>query len=101
MSRSAVVLAPRDGPVGETRAVERGEQEIAGAVAGKEASRPVRPVGGGGEPEDDDAGLGIAESGYGTSPVGLVREGSPLLPGYLLTPRYETRAAPAGDDLPL
>jgi hypothetical protein len=58
-------------------------------------------VGGGGETEDDDAGLRIAEARNGTPPVGLVLEGSPLLLGYLLAPGNEARASTTGDDLPL
>jgi hypothetical protein len=81
--------------------VERCEEKVAGAVAGEKASCPVRAVGGGGKPEDDDAGLRIAESGDGKPPVGLVLEGSPLLPGDLLAPSHQTRAATTGDDLPL
>ena len=54
---------------------------------------------GGGETEDDNTGLGITEARDRTSPVGLIREGSPLLPGYLLTPGYKAWASTTGDDI--
>ena len=57
-------------------------------------------MGSGGETEYDDAGLRIAEARDRTPPVGLVLEGSPLLPGYLLAPGDEARASTTGDDLP-
>jgi hypothetical protein len=57
-------------------------------------------VGGGCEAEDYDAGLRIAKTRYRTSPVGLIPERSPLLPGDLLAPGYKTRALTTADDLP-
>ena len=80
--------------------MQGGEEEVARAVAGKEASGTVGPVGGGGEAEKYDAGLRISEAGYGPPPVGLFRESGPLFSGYFLAPLYEARAAVAGDYLP-
>ena len=91
----------RDGPVRETRAVERREEKVARAVAGEEATGPVGAVGGGGEAEDDDPCCRVAEAGDGAAPVRLVRVGGPLLAGDLLAPSDEPRAAPARDDLAL
>ena len=97
----AVFAMARDGPVRQTCAVEGGEEKVARAVAGEEASGPVGAVGGGSETQDDDLRLGVAEAGYGTAPVRLARVGGPLLPGDLLAPPNEPRAAPARDDLAL
>jgi hypothetical protein len=76
------------------------EEEVARAVAREDAARPVRPVGCGGETQDHDAGVRVAETGDGTPPVSLVFEGGSLFPGDLLAPGDEARAVAAGDDLP-
>ena len=78
--------------------MQRREEEIAGAVAGEEASRPVGSVGRRGEAEDHDPRLRVPETGHGPAPVGLVAVGGPLLPGDPLTPPHEARAEPAGYD---
>jgi hypothetical protein len=81
--------------------VKRGEEEVARAVAGEVAARPVRAVGGGGEAQDHHLGVRVAEAGDGTTPVGLARVGCPLNPGDLLAPLDEPRAAPARNNLAL
>jgi hypothetical protein len=96
-----VVLTLRDGSAREARPVEPGEEEVAGAVAGEEAARAVRPVGGGGEAEDEDSRSRVAEAGDGAAPVRLSRVGGPLLARHPLPPLDEPRAQPAGDDLAL
>src|SRR3712207_6550544 len=71
----AVLAVARERLVRQTRAVERGEEEIARAVAGEEAAGPVGAVGGGGETEDDDPRRRVPEAGEGPPPVGLARVG--------------------------
>ena len=94
----AVFAVARDGSVREAGAVERGEEEVARAVAGEKAARPVRAVGSGGEAQDHQLGVRVAEAGDGTPPVGLARVGGPLISGDLLAPLDEPRATPARDD---
>src|SRR6266536_3445593 len=88
----AVVAGDRGGLVGEAGAPEGGEQPVAGAVAA---------VGGGGQAEDEQPGVGIAEAGDGTPPILLVTEGGALLAGHALAPVDQARAAPALDHLPV
>ena len=71
----AVVAADGDGFAGEAEFVEDGVHEVSGAVAGEGAAGAVGSVGAGGEAEDEDAGVGIAESGNRSCPVLLVTIG--------------------------
>jgi hypothetical protein len=95
----AVALAPGNRRAGEARAMERGEEEVAGAVAGEVAAGAVGAVGRRGEPEDKDLGLRVAEAGDGAAPVLLFAVGRLLLAGYPLAPLDEAWAEPAGGDL--
>ena len=94
----AVVAAARCGLRGEARLVEHGIKKVAGAVAGKGPSGAVGAVRARCEPEDEDAGGGIAEAGHGTAPIGLVAIGAAARAGHLGAPGAETRAALAGND---
>jgi hypothetical protein len=76
--------------------VERGEEEVARAVAGEEAAGTVRAVGGGGEAEKYDARLRISETGDRTAPVALVRKGGPFFVGDFFAPLDQAWAASAG-----
>ncbi|HVB38003.1 MAG TPA: hypothetical protein VND92_05665 [Vicinamibacterales bacterium] len=53
----------------EAGAVERGHEEVAGAVAGEHAAGPVRAVRGRGEAEHQQPGSRIAEARDGAAPV--------------------------------
>ncbi len=97
----SVIFAPRYGTVREVRPVERGEEEVSGAVAGEEAARAVRPVRGGSEAEYDDRRVRVSEAGDGAAPVSLVLMGGLLLAGDLLAPLDEPRTAAAGRNLAL
>jgi hypothetical protein len=79
--------------------VERGEEEVAGAISGEVAAGAVGPVGGGGQAEDDHPGVWVPEPRYGTAPVIFGGVGGLFLAGDLFAPLDEARAAPAGDDL--
>ena len=88
-----------DGHVRKSGAVERAEEEVAGAVAGKEATGAVGSVGGWGETEDDHPGPRVPEPRDGATPVLLAGVGGLFLAGDLLAPLDETRAVPAGSYL--
>ncbi len=75
--------------------MEGAEEEVAGAVAGKEAAGAVGPVRRWGEAEHDYAGVRVPEARYGTAPVLFVRVGGLLLASDPLAPLDEARAAPA------
>jgi hypothetical protein len=64
---------------GETEAVQDGIHELAGCVSGEGTAGAVAAVGSGGETEGEDAGVGVAEAGHGTRPVGAVEIGAALL----------------------
>jgi hypothetical protein len=61
---------------GEAEFVEDGIHEISGAIAGEGAPGAVGSVSSGGEAEDENAGLRVAEAGNGTGPVGVVDVGA-------------------------
>lgn len=71
----AVVAADGHGFGGEAELVEDGVHEVSGAVAGEGATGAIGSVGSGGEAEDEDAGVAVAEAGDGLSPVFLVAVG--------------------------
>ncbi len=95
----AVACSPGDGCVGEAGAMERAEEEVAGAVAGEEAAGAVCSVGGRSEAEDDHAGLWIPESRDRAAPVLLAGVGRLLVASDPLAPLDEARAEPTGDYL--
>ncbi len=72
--------------------------EVAGGVAGKGAAGAIGAVRAGSESEHEDAGMGIAESGNGLSPVLVVAVSAALLAGNLLAILDQTRAERAGND---
>ena len=78
--------------------MQNGIHEVAGAVAGEGAAGAVGSVGAGGEAEDEDAGPGVAEAGYGAGPVGLIDVGAPFGLGYAAAVVAEAGAAFTGDD---
>ena len=71
----AVVAAGGGWFAGQAELVEDGVHEVAGAVAGKGAAGAVGSVGAWCEAHDEDAGVGIAESGNRFRPVFLVAIG--------------------------
>ena len=71
----AIVSADGDGLAGQPELVQDGIHEVAGAVAGEGAAGAVGTVGSGGEAEDEDAGVGVAETRNGFGPVLLVAVG--------------------------
>ena len=95
----AVAAPARDRPVRVAGAMERREQEIAGAVPGEHAARAVGAVRGRRQAEQQHARRGVAEAAHRAAPVGLVAEGRALLRRDLLAPGDEPRAAAARVDL--
>ncbi len=85
--------------VREPGPVQGGEEEVAAAVAGEHPARAVRAVRGRGEPEQQHAGLRVAEAVDRPAPVLLVAERGALLARDLLAPGDEPRAAAARVDL--
>jgi len=79
--------------------VQGGEQEVARAVAGEHAARPIAAVRGRGQADDHDACTPVAEAREGPAPVLLPGERGPALAGDLFAPRHKTLAAPAHHDL--
>jgi hypothetical protein len=96
-----VVARDRGRLVGVTGPVQAGEQPVARAVAGENSPGAVAAVGGGRQTEDQEAPGRVAESGYRPAPVLPVPERGPLVPGHLLAPGHQARAAPAPGDLHL
>jgi hypothetical protein len=94
----AVVARGRGGLVGQAGAVESGIKEVAAVIAGEDAAGAVGAVGAGGEADDPDAGLRIAEAGYGACPISPVGKGAALLAADGDAVGAQTRAAIAGDD---
>ena len=82
----AVVAADRLRLAREPGAVEAGEQEVAGAVAGEDAAGAVAAVRGGGEAHDQEPRPRVAEAGHGPAPVLLVPEALHLRPRHLAAP---------------
>ena len=95
----AVVGRDRHWLVGKAEPVERAEEPVAGTVAGEHPAGAVAAVRRGREPDDEHAGVRIAEAGYRAAPVVVTAERGPLLVGDLLAPLDEPRAGAAVDDL--
>ncbi len=88
------------GLAGIPGAVEGGVQPVAAPVTGEHAPRPVAAVGRGREPDDEDAGVRVAEARRGPAPVRLVGERRAFPDrGHGLPPGDEPRAGPAHRDL--
>jgi hypothetical protein len=62
------------GLIGETDAVKGGEQPVAGAVAGEDATGPVAAVGGRGQTGDQDPWFGRTPTCDRPTSVGLIGE---------------------------
>ena len=95
----AVVGGHRRGLVGESRAEHGREQPVARAIAGEHPTGAVGAVSRRRQPDDQDAGLRIAEAGHREAPVVLRAERSPLVPGDLLAPVDQAAGTPTVDDL--
>ncbi len=93
-----VVAMPRGRLAGESGAMQRRVQEVAGAVAGEHAARAIRAVCGRRQADHQHARVLIAEAGHRLAPVLLIPVRAALDPRHLLAPRDEARAAAAGDD---
>src|SRR3712207_3736224 len=83
----------------EARAMERGVEEVARSIAGEDASRAIRAVRAGREPEDDQLRVPIAEAIHGTTPVLVGEIRASLLDRDRLAMRDEARARATRVDL--
>src|SRR5262249_9372553 len=95
----AVAFVDRRRLIGEAGAVERGVEEVAGAVAGEDAAGAVAAVRRGRQADDQHARLGIAEAGDRLAPVVLSAERTALDARDLFTPRDQPRTTAATYDL--
>ena len=95
----AVVAADRGRLVGEPGAVERRVEPVAGAVAGEHPAGAVGAVGGGGEADDQDPRLRVAEAADRARPVVLAAEALRRVGGLGLAPGDQARAFEAVVDL--
>ena len=96
----AITAVQGTGLVRETGLVERTDQERRGPIAGEDATRPIRAVGGRGESYGDQSCVRIAEPGNSAPPVGLVLKLALTFPSHLLAVPDEPRADRAHDHLP-
>ena len=94
----AVVAGHAGRLVGEAGPVQRGEQDVAGAVPGEDAPGAVAAVRGRRQPEDPDCRAGRSETRYRPAPVLLVAERCAPGRGDLLPPGDEARAGEAAGD---
>lgn len=97
--REAVVAASGLRAAGEAELMEDGEEEVAGAIAGKGPPGAVGAVRSGSEAEKEDARAGIAEAGNGLGPVRLVEVGAAAGFAERDAVRAQAGAALAADDL--
>ena len=80
-------------------AMERGVQEVARSIAREDATRPVPAMGGRCQTKDEHPRVGVAETGQGSTPVGLVGEARDLLRRDPLSPGDKSRAEATDDDV--
>ncbi len=97
----AVIPPPRLGLIGETGLEEGSEEEIAGFVASEDPARSVSPVGRGREADYENPRPRVAEGRKRPPPVRFSPEPARRILRGELPPGDESRAAFAGDDLPL
>ena len=79
--------------------MERGVQEVARSITREDATRPVSAMGGRCQTKDEHPRFGVAETGQGSTPVGLVGEARDLLRRHPLSPGDKARAKAANDDV--
>ncbi len=91
----------RLGLIRETRGVERPEEEIAGLVSGEDPAGAVSAVRGRREADDEEPSAGVSERRQRAAPVALATKAARCALDRLLSPGDQSRATPAGNDLPL
>jgi hypothetical protein len=74
-------------------------QEVAAAISGEHAPGAIRAVGCGGQADDQELSLRIAEAGDGAAPVRFVAVGAALGAGDFLAVANQARAFAALDNL--
>ena len=93
-----VIRADRMGLAAKAEIIQRSIEPIAAAVAGEYSSRAVSTVRGRGEANDQEPGLGIAETRQRLGPIALALIPARRLLRHLLAPAHQARALPASDD---
>jgi len=94
----AVVAVEGTGLASESKLMQDGVHEVAGAVACEGTPCAVGSVGAGCEAKDEDAGAWIAKTGNGAGPVGLVEVGAAFGLANAPTVFAQARAETAGND---
>lgn len=87
------------GAVGEAGFVEDAVKQVARFVAGEDAAGAIGSVGSGGEADDEQAGVGIAEGRDWSSPVFVGKVGAAPDTGDFGAMLDQARATAAGGDL--
>jgi hypothetical protein len=100
VENEAVVARHGRGLVREAGAVKRSEEEVAGAIPGEYAPRPVPTVGRRSQPHDQQAGRLVSETRHGPPPVLFVAVTTDSDVGHMPAPPPQSRAALAGHDVP-
>ncbi len=94
-----IVTRHRRGLICHSGPVERSEEPITAPVSREHSARAVGSVSGGGKPNNEPGGLGIAKDGHGAAPIFRVRKALPLHPRHLLAPFHQAWAFATADNL--
>src|SRR5947207_13355400 len=95
-----MLVPPELGPVGEGRLEEGPEEEVARLVAREHPPGAVAAMGRRREADDQDPGARISKGRKRPGPIRLAPKAARRILRRELAPGDQTRAAPAGDDLP-
>src|SRR5450759_2932033 len=91
----AITGAAAVGLAREAGRVHGTPEEVAGGIAREDPAGPVGAVRAGGQADEEDPRLLVAEAGDRAAPVGLVAVAGDLRAGLTLAPLHEARARPA------
>src|SRR5882724_6825170 len=90
-----VVAVQGSGLVRKSRLMQGLVKKIAGAIAGENAACAIRSMRGGSQPKDEQLGVGIAEAGHASAPIGPLAESAPLLLRHLFAVFHQARTLAA------
>src|SRR5256885_1214997 len=99
MKLKSIAAADAGGLIGEASPVQRAEEPIAGAIAGKDAARSIAAVRGRREADDEQPRIGVAEARDRPAPVLPVAIRSAFFERDLFAPRDKPRALETVHDL--
>ena len=94
----AILAVNGTGLIRKARFVQGSVEKIAGAVAGEHAPCAIRSVGGGGESENEQLRVRVAESRDRLAPILPLAIGTAFFEGDLFPVFHQTRALAASDD---